>query len=811
MLKPTTGRRRSRWLVMRGRWSGLRGRWSVLPGRLLVLMWALLALAAGLAIPVGLHHPQEMSLEAPGSSSARATALIERGFPEIGSRQVILAFDSPTLTLDAEPYQRALAATTEALGSAPGIGQVMSVPAPPDLDPHHTYLAAGVRGDADLGPLLPLWQERAERAAARASSGRVEVALTGFPPVAAELQRTGLADLRTVEAVTLPAALVVLTVGLGAVGSAVVLLGTAAFGVLLGAGAMAALGTVLPVDSTSLTVVSTVGLAVGLDYSLLILLRYRRHRRDGDAPLEAARRTRASAGRAVLWCAGAVVLTCTGLLTVPLDFVRTMAAAAVVATASTAVVAVTALPAALARLDALLTWGRLRVARGGGRGRLHTGRGSGRSRFRLGPGSGRLRVGRAGDRLRTGQGSDRSRPCPDQGGGRLARPAPEEHVVRPSLGERPTPPAALGERFTRHLMRRPWPYLLGALAVVALAAAPAGQLRLGLQLDRGAIADTPAGRGLQQLEADGLTNVTFLALPHRPGTGPVDTTLLADALRSDPRVSGFGVLDNGRDLTVVTITDRVRADSPASAGLVDDLRATAAQTLPGRPAYSGGPAAALADLRDAAVAAAKPVAVLAATGSFLLMLVAFRSVVLPLKALAMNVLSTAAAFGLLAWVTGQTAQTVNVGVPLLALTVVFGLSLDYEILLVHRVTEHYRTTGDHREAVARGMRDSARPITVGAAVMATVFAGLMATHRQDFQQLGFLVAAAVLLDATLIRIVVVPALMRLLGHRNWWMPRVLHRLVPPVAVRPALPPQRPGHPEKPAPVATATHHRGDRA
>ncbi|MFK0113190.1 MMPL family transporter [Streptomyces sp. NPDC091217] len=709
-------------------------------GRWLFLVWGLLAVTAALAIPAGLHHTRAMSLQAPGSSSAHAAELIERGFPAIGSRQVILSFDSRTLTADSRPYQDAVGASVKAIGSAPGIGQVMPVPAPPGIDPHHTYLMAGVDRGADTGRLVPVWQDRVQRAAARASSGRVAVAVTGFPPVAAELQRADLADLRMVEAVTLPVALTVLAVGLGSAGSAVVLLATAAFGVLLGAGAVAALGFVLVVDGTSLTAVSTVGVALGLDYSLLVLLRYRRFRQDRDAPHAAARAARASAGRAVLWCAGAVVLTCAGLLTVPLDFVRTVAVAAALAAVAAATVAVTVLPAVLPRLDPLLERGRLRTDRG------------------------------------------------------------------------PSTRAGLGERFTRHLMRHPWPYLLGALAVVTFAAAPAGNLRLGLELDRAAIAHTAAGRGLEQLEGDGLANVTFLALPHRPGAGPVDTTLLADALRSDRRISGFGALDNERDLTVAAVTDRVRADSPASKGLVKDLRATAARMLPpGQQVYSGGPAAALADLRTAAFDAAPPVAALVAAGSLLLMLGAFRSVVLPLKALAMNVLSTAAAFGLLAWTTVHTGQSVNVAVPLLALTVVFGLSLDYEVFLVHRITEHYRAGGDHREAVASGMRDAARPITVAAAVMATVFAGLMATHRQDFQQMGFLVATAVLLDATLIRLVVVPALMRLLGHRNWWMPRFLHRLVPPVATHSVLPSQRPTGPAAPVTETAASRRQGHRS
>lgn len=125
------------------------------------------------------------------------------------------------------------------------------------------------------------------------------------------------------------------------------------------------------------------------------------------------------------------------------------------------------------------------------------------------------------------------------------------------------------------------------------------------------------------------------------------------------------------------------------------------------------------------------------------------------------------------------AGEINIVVPLLTFTMVFGLSMDYEVFLVHRICEHYRRTGDNTAAVLHGLRHTARPITLAAAVMIVAFAGLLFTHRSDLQQTGFAVAVAVAIDATLIRIILVPALMRLLGHRNWWLPRPLAGLLPP--------------------------------
>lgn len=336
-------------------------------------------------------------------------------------------------------------------------------------------------------------------------------------------------------------------------------------------------------------------------------------------------------------------------------------------------------------------------------------------------------------------------------------------------------------RWAHHLMGRPWRYLLAAGAVLLIAATPLSDLRLGVRIDRTALVYTEAGRGMRQIEADGLANITFLAFPHTAEQGPVDTGALSDRLRADPRISTVATLDNGHDLTVLALTDRVPVDAPAAAELTASIRSAARQFLPaGQKFYATGPAAMVADFRAAMNAALWHVAALVLATSFALMFLAFRSVLIPLKALFMNALSLAASFGLLAWTTRHTADSVHLGIPLVALTIVFGVSMDYEIFLVHRITEHYRAHGDCRRAVADGLAETARPITTAAATLACVFAVLMTTRQQDLQQLGFLVATAVLLDATVVRLVLVPALMRLLDHRNWWLPPALHRLHSPL-------------------------------
>ncbi|MFE2068165.1 MMPL family transporter [Streptomyces sp. NPDC059467] len=673
-----------------------------------------------------------------GGSSQRAARLVADRMPQLGDEQVVLAFSSRELRRGDDVYERAVQASARAATGVRGVGQLLAVPETPGQDPHHAYLLVGLKGDAAARlDRLPVVREAVHRAVAEAARGRVTVAVTGQTPLTEELVATDVGDLRVVEAVTVPAALVLLVAGLGSVGSAVLVLLAAGLGVVVSMGAVAGLSLVTPVDTLTLMVASTVGFGLGLDYSLLMLIRYRQARAEGLVPQVAAGRAAATAGRAVLWCAAAVVVTGAALFTVAVELLRTVAVAAGLTTVVTVAVATTLLPVLLPRLDPFLSAGRVR---------------------------------------------------------------------------RPGDARASWERWARHLMRHPWPYLGGAVAVLVLMAVPAAGLRLGVDLDRASLAHSEVGVGLAQMERDGLANVTLLALPHAPDQGPVDTADLTEILAGDPRVVSAMALDNGRDLTVVAVVDRIPPDRPAAGALLNDLRRLAVRTLPGgQEVLCAGQAATLADLQQAMRSALRQVAVLVLAGTFVLMLVVFRSLLLPVKAITMNLLSTGAAFGLLSWFTGHTA---NVVVPLMAVTLVFGLSLDYEVFLVHRITEHYRAGTACCEAVARGLSSTAKPITLAATTMAVVFAGLLATGRQELRQMGFLVAVAVLLDATVVRLVVVPALMQLLGHRNWWLPGPLARLLPPMpappsASAPRVP--RPGRAEEGLAPTVPSHRKETRS
>jgi RND superfamily putative drug exporter len=274
--------------------------------------------------------------------------------------------------------------------------------------------------------------------------------------------------------------------------------------------------------------------------------------------------------------------------------------------------------------------------------------------------------------------------------------------------------------------------------------------------------------------------------------------LYADGLdgvdaRLAPAVAGLANWDRGADLARITVVTRDAPQSEAAQDLVDRIRDryVPAAGLAGQARVGGTTALNLDLARE--ISGQLPVVVLTVLAlSFVLLAMAFRSLVLPLQAIVMNLLSVGAAYGLIVavfqWGWGErllgftSEGHIEVFVPLFLFSILFGLSMDYEVFLLSRIREDYLRSGDNELAVAHGLESTARTITSAALVMVTVFAAFAAGRLVPFKEMGLGLAAAVLIDATLVRTILVPATMRLVGRRNWWMPRAIDRWLPAIAL-----------------------------
>jgi putative drug exporter of the RND superfamily len=656
-----------------GRWSA-RNRWPVLSAWLTAVVLSLLSL------PQLLSSMGAPSPAIDGSPSSRASALIAAQVPQLGQEQLFLIVRSERHTVGDPAFDAAIAAAAGALRADPGVASVLALPKPGEpgalaalagvyRDPHNAYALVGVVGD---GSARQLNVPRQRDAAAAAVPAGFEAMLLGESTVNYDLRGVELADLARAELIAVPLALLILLLGLGSLASAAAPLVLAGASVTVTLGIFGLLAPAAGFDVVLLTIVCMVGVAVGIDYALLVVSRFREELGLGAPPERAAATAVATAGRTVLYSGLVVMLASGSLLSVRSQVFREFAF-------GTALVITVTLVAVHTLLPALLVLGARWL-----RGRR------------------------------------------DEGNLRWAR-------------------------WARHLMRHPWRYTVAAAVILVLCAAPALDLRLGVDFGRSAIVDTPSGRALQVVDRDGLSGAAGSINVVLPREDPA----LADRLRADPAVAAVASLDD----EILVVLPKAAPDVSDAVGLATRVR----DQLP-EGALMGGPGGLLLDVTEETAGKFWWVVGFVLGLSMLLLTVILRSIVLPLKAILMNLLATSAALGLTVLVFGS----IQVHLPLVIFTVLFGLSMDYEVFLVRRIQEEYRRDGDNGAAVAEGLRRTARLITVAAAIMVVVFASMVASRALELRQLGFALAAAVIMDATVIRLVLVPALMQLLGRWNWW-------------------------------------------
>jgi RND superfamily putative drug exporter len=580
--------------------------------------------------------------------------------------------------------------------------------------------------------------------------GGVEVHLVGQQALWAGMQDLTKEDLEAAERAGFPIVFIILLAVFGS-------LAAASLPLALGFGSVALTGAVIFFLSQTTemsvfvtNVASMIGIGVAVDYSLFVLARYREEVRAGLDPAEARRVAMRTSGVAVAFSGITVMISLAGLFMVDSTTIRSMAMGAIIVVAISILAAVTLLPALMSVL------GPRAYARG------------------------RLAV--VGGLVVRALRSRRRRP---------GSTAPEESG----------PDGGFWRRWTDAVMRRPVLAATASAAVMLVLAIPA----LSLEWGDGALRQFPAenetrvGAELAAKAtgpgASGQTQVLVEFDDGRADDG-ANRAALGDyvaGLRRDREAQSVAdplIARDGRSALVV-VTPKHDAESDEAVAMLDRLRADASsgRGIDARAAVDvGGTTAGNEDFSDLVADSMWKIALFVMGFSYLVLLVLLRSVVLPLKAVLMNLLSVAAAYGVLVvifqwgWFDGflgfQSLGYINTMTPPFLLAIVFGLSMDYEVFLLTRIKERYDATGDTRTAVAQGLAASAKTISSAALIMVAVFAVFAGTGVPSIKEIGLGLAVAIALDATLVRLVLVPAAMELLGSWNWWLPAPLARVLP---------------------------------
>jgi putative drug exporter of the RND superfamily len=695
-------------------------------------VWIIALLAAGVVIAFvlpGSLTAQYTFLGNPGSKTGQNLLAQKMGMPQKANEVVVVR---STTTTAADPAFRAGVLALQSRIAALGPGVVDSVAsyarggnqALVSADGHTVILPIVMAGD-----LLHAEKNIAKvDAVVHAADGKggLTALITGTASIQHDFSTTANHDLRRGEGIGVPIALIVLLVVFGAVVAATLPIVLALIAITLAVALTALLGQTFSVSVFAINMVSMMGLATGIDYSLFIISRFREERARGRGVVDAITVTGGTASRAVLFSGMTVVLALLGLTLVPTNIFVSLAAGAILVVGMAVLAALTLLPACLSLL---------------------------------------------GDRVNS--------------------------LKVPYLGRRLLAGRAAGRtswiaRVAQRAMRRPALALVLGAAFLLLAASPLLSMKTGVS----GVNTFP--NSFQSKQAFAVLNSQFPASQVNPVLVVVDGRVSSPAVQSgiaklksemaaDPAF-GPPQIQTAKSGTLALLSVPVEGDAVGNVALggVRDLRSAlipAAFNGTGASVYVTGQSAGNVDYIDIVNAYFPWVFALVLSLSFLLLMVAFRSIVIPAKAILMNLLSVGAAYGLitLVFIRGVGAglfgftrvPVVEEWVPLFLFAVLFGLSMDYQVFLLSRVKEAWDRTGDNTLAVREGVNTTAGIITGAALIMVAVFAGFAAGQLVMFQQVGFGLGVAVLIDATLIRTIMVPAAMKLLGRWNWYLPRWL--------------------------------------
>ncbi|KAB2591452.1 MMPL family transporter [Streptomyces arboris] len=703
------------------------GRLTFRRRRYVALIWvALLALAGFGAASASTATSSSFSI--PGTEAQRAFDLLEQRFPGSSAdgataRVVFKAPEGEKVTDSANKSE--ITGIVKELQS--GSDQIASVADPFEAqavsqDGSTAYISVSYK--VNSMELTDTTTDSLKDAGKDAQNSGMKVEIGG--DALQVMPHTGAAEI-----IGVAIAAVVLVITFGSLIAAGLPLLTALIGVGIGVSLITALATVLDLGSTTSTLAMMIGLAVGIDYALFIVSRYRAELAEGREREEAAGRAVGTAGSAVVFAGLTVVIALVGLAVVNIPMLTKMGFAAAGTVAIAVVIALTLVPALL---------------------------------------------GFAGKRVM----------------GRKARKAAEAE-------NRPEAKPNMGTRWARFVLRRPvWVLLVGVLGLGVIAV-PAASLEMGLPDDGAQPKSTTQRQAYDTLSegfGPGFNGPLMIVMD---GKGSSDPKAAAERVRDE--IEGLGVVtvtpatfNKAGDTAMITVIPKDRPSSHATEEVVHDIRDAGKDIKAdtGAEVLVTGATAMNIDFSQKMNDALLPYLALVVGLAFLLLMLVFRSILVPLKAALGFLLSVVAALGAVVavfqwgWLGSlfgveQTGPIMSM-MPIFMVGVVFGLAMDYEVFLVTRMREAYVHGESPGQAIVTGFKHGARVVTAAAVIMMAVFAGFIGSSEQMIKMIGFSLAIAVLFDAFVVRMAIVPAVLALLGRKAWWLPRWLDRALPNVDV-----------------------------
>jgi RND superfamily putative drug exporter len=679
-----------------------------------IAVWMLVAFAAA---PLALTLTGALSgagWEAQGSTAQRVRDEIRRDFPHLGAEAPVVVYHQQTaIATDAAPLNR-LVAQLQHAPHARAVPNPITLPASAGLisrDGHTALIPVDQVVKNDAGRPVAAGELGAYVGRLKLAPG-ARAKVTGEWPVWSDFNKINAEALHKAELVSGLPTMILLFVAFGMLLAAGLPLILALAGIAVGFALLHVLGWFMPMSVWSMNFSMMIGLAVGIDYSLFIVSRYREERVEGKDALTAIENTMSTAGKAVFLSALTVVMALAAVFLVPVMVFRSMALGMILSVVAVALASLTLLPALLVAL---------------------------------------------GDRV----------------------------LVRKNTEDADITAESRWQRWTGVALRRPAAVLALGLVVIGALIVPALGMHLGMPGAKVVDKGNTSRDGYEMLVSafgPGAAAPAFIT------TAAPDAATVARIASTVPGVVDARVVTapaaTGR--VVVRVTGSTAVDDSRTATLVNTLRSHLSSAVP--TAKVGGPAAQNRDLTSVLVGRAPYAIGVILIVAFLLLLIVFRSLVIALTSILMNLLTVGAAFGFATLVfqhgfgTGllgiQHQPFVDAWAPLFFFALLFGLSMDYQLFLLAAIRERYEATGDTKRAIGEGIARTGRPITNAALIMIIVFIAFGVTGPIPPTELGLTLAMAVLLDATIVRVMLVPATMAIIGDRNWYLPKWLERILP---------------------------------